>query len=37
MSLAAEGTLRSVAAVLAADLRQRLRAPQTWLVVGWRP
>ena len=25
--------LRSVAAVLVADLRQRLRAPRTWLVV----
>lgn len=28
------GTLRAVAAVLVADLRQRLRAPQTWLVMA---
>ena len=33
MSLAGTGMLRSVAAVLAADLRQRLRAPRTWVVV----
>lgn len=31
---ASAGTLRAVAAVLAADLRQRLRAPQTWLVMA---
>ena len=34
MSAAAGSVLRSVAAVLAADLRQRLRAPQTWLVMA---
>lgn len=33
MSLAVTSTLRSVGAVLAADLRQRLRAPRTWVVV----
>ena len=34
MSAATGSVLRSVAAVLAADVRQRLRAPQTWLVMA---
>ncbi|MCJ0824510.1 hypothetical protein MQC88_00805 [Luteimonas sp. 50] len=33
MSLASAGLWRSVAAVLVADLRQRLRAPRTWVVI----
>ena len=34
MSPASGGLLRSVGAVLAADLRQRLRAPRTWVVMA---
>ena len=34
MSPAPGGLLRSVGAVLAADLRQRLRAPRTWVVMA---
>lgn len=33
MSIAVAGMWRSVGAVLVADLRQRLRAPRTWLVI----